>query len=449
MQATAIVMIALCCCVLVAQDESVDSNVTERIAEYEKLRAENPKDAEVVGNLAVVYELHGHFGQALKTYQEAADLDTLEPTWPFYHALLLEQLRDLNQALAKLDQSLELDPSYVSGWLFRGKWLLDLNQPEESLVAFERALELNAGSPALEGIAMANLALGRHHEIIETWSDKPESQRTPILTRQLARALLKAGERQSARALLKNLPTVEFEWNDPRILARGPLKADSVNRSLEYSQLLAGLGQIEEAERVLRDILNEDPNQLTAVLLLSGILRSQGKDAEVTQLLTSAVARHPASYRVRTALAEVLLDNQEVDLAKDHVAKALELDTVGVEASVLQGRIHMYQRQWDDALPFLRDANERVSTKADQKVFLGITLGMLDRWEPAGELFREAIAIDPEFLPAYSYLARSQMLQRRFDDARATLNLAESVGVDESQVQTIAEQINRLEASTQ
>ena len=79
---------------------------------------------------------------------------------------------------------------------------------------------------------------------------------------------------------------------------------------------------------------------------------------------------------------------------------------------------------WDKALELARSWTATYPREAFAFNALGNALIRLGHFEQAVEPLREAIRLDPQFVPAYGNLAGSLLARQRLDEARATLKLA-------------------------
>lgn len=290
-------------------------------------------------------------------------------------------------------------------------------------------------------------------------------------------------ERSAARRLRAALLAVDRTLKspaeeDPETLARlqslgylsggvrvgeGPLpnpkdRIDLVDDLDRVSGLLAG-GDPEEAESLLRRILEREPQLVQAWQQLGDVLDGRGRreaaldayrsafdvsggDAaaagiKVAELLLrtgrieearehalAVVDRSPLAHQV---LAEAALIEGDLERAGRHLEKAvaergLRLTPLIVRADWLnaQGRFEEVLVQTDEVLSEFGDRRDR---RVLARLFLhrGVALGALDRMEEAERSCREAIALDGELLGAYSSLAFLLALQARAAEAGLTL----------------------------
>jgi adenylate cyclase len=87
-------------------------------------------------------------------------------------AFVLAYFEDIDAAVALLDDSLKLNPSFAKGWYMSGFARLYAGQPEQAIECFERSMLLNprdrVGRRNIGGIGIAHLFCRRFDEAIST-----------------------------------------------------------------------------------------------------------------------------------------------------------------------------------------------------------------------------------------------------------------------------------------
>ena len=138
----------------------VDGAVRTRLEQLLGSARAAPGSAEMRGRLAIAYEVNGFADSALATYLQAASLDASEFRWPYFAALLLAKRGDLDAAVEQIDAALAIDDGYIPAWLWRGEWRREQGRLDEARAAYRRAQALDAGSPAVAGLAQVALREG-------------------------------------------------------------------------------------------------------------------------------------------------------------------------------------------------------------------------------------------------------------------------------------------------
>lgn len=131
-----------------------------------------------------VHRMRGDMSRALQDFELALKR---RPRWDLALAaqgITLASLGRLDEGLAALNESLQLDDTYVFAWYWRGRVLLDSGQPEAARSDFKQAIRL---SPDLAdpyvGLAAVEVAVGNRQEAVNAlemayeravgWVDRP------------------------------------------------------------------------------------------------------------------------------------------------------------------------------------------------------------------------------------------------------------------------------------
>lgn len=430
----------------VAEDETVDPAVVSIIEEYEEIASNAPNDPRAQGNLGIVYELHGHLQDAISQYELAASLDIQEPRWYYYQALTLATHFDRREALNALVKAMNIEPTYVPGWLYRGTWFLQLDNPAQALSAFERAQDLGAQLPAVVGIAQANLALGEPEKVIEQLGQLDLDRLHPMLLNLLGKAYMRSGDPKRGRGILQKINTIpQVIWDDPWINETGKFKGDTLARRLDYSQLLLGMNRKEDALKVLEDLADGYQENRKVIFNLSVAYQINGRIAEAVQILEKGLALYPDYYPYHTGMANLLQVQGKNDQALVHLEKAIALDPDAAQAYEQKGRIFNEARDWENAKLNFSIARRLEPTNPNTLLHLGMALGFLHDWPQASSLFQEAIIIDPGFIPAYVSLARAFAILGQFDDARSIVSDLKNMGAPERNIRSLLQEIESVE----
>ena len=427
-------------------DVLVDPNVVSIIEEYEQKAQDSPKDPKAQGQLGMVYELHGYLQRAIEQYELAASLDVQEPRWYYYHALILASHFDRRRALDVLVKAMAIEPTYIPGWLYRGTWFLQLDEPAQALLAFERAKELGSQLAAEAGIARANLALGKPEAVIEQLSAYDIDRLHPNLLNLFGKAYQSAGELDKGRGMLVRVKSIaSITWEDPWINESGVFKGDTLARRLDYAQLLFGMRRNDDALLVLEDLLKIYPDHRSVLFNLSVAYQVNLKPDKALLTLERGLQTHPDYYPFHTGIANLYKSAGKLSKAMTHLNLAIEIDPKASQAYEQKGFLLLEQKEWDEARLNLAIARRLEPTNPMTLVYLGMSLGMLDDWQQASDLFNEAILIDNNFIPAYVNLTRALAMMGQYTEARGIVQGLQELGAPDENVQTLLNQIESIE----
>ncbi len=202
------------------------------------------------------------------------------------------------EVVAKLD-ALNLDVHRLLGRLYR-----DLNDTENALSAYAKLIGANQGGP--EEFAAATELYFRKRRYRDAADTARQayllSGENPQWGYQLSQALLYSGQTTEAIEVLKEL--LEENGNNLRLI-------------LSYAEALMRGGRYAEAEAQVKRILAERPNQPEALSILAQSQRRSGRREEAVSTLRQALAGQDVTETLaqQYALAETLVELGRLDEA--------------------------------------------------------------------------------------------------------------------------------------
>ncbi|HQU72129.1 MAG TPA: tetratricopeptide repeat protein [Calditrichia bacterium] len=132
---------------------TAEAPVREKILDLHRQVRSGVVSPQLLGSLGITYYVHDFRPFALPLLERAAGADPGQLRWPYYHAIIREELG--GDPTAELGKCLEIDPNYLP-LLFRyGRALLRHQEPERAREIFFRILGRD------EHFAFAHLELGR------------------------------------------------------------------------------------------------------------------------------------------------------------------------------------------------------------------------------------------------------------------------------------------------
>ena len=109
----------------------------------------------------------------MKSYRDAARLDSLQPLYPFAMGFLEQKRKNFRIAAAYYDRALDLDPHFEKALLQQHDLYLDIKHDEVKAMAFnDRLLEREPGHP----LARYNLA-NHHYRNALRWEKQSSKQK--------------------------------------------------------------------------------------------------------------------------------------------------------------------------------------------------------------------------------------------------------------------------------
>jgi len=406
---------------------------------YAKALAE-PESGAARGRLGIAYEINALTLAARHSYVQAAALDAGEFLWPYYLSLLLVDGGDLQLALDVLDRAQLLDPDYLPAWLWRGTLLLDLDRAEQAAVAFQRAIDLAGGPPAQVGLARTMLRRDMPAQAVRLLEPLIEEFAHPFVYRLLGRSYQALGRTAEAEiALVRGRKAEPLTWPDEKKFAQWEY-ARGFTGLLSYANLLLGYHRGEEALRLLESLRQRDPSHEVLLQNLSSAYAQVGEMSQSFEVLRHALDLHPDSFSFHLNIARHYDDRGDVDLALEHLERAVALSPDLSPGHEMIGEILLRRGKYEAATVALAKAN---SPKG--YYYMGMIEGTREDWPKAIESFEKSVTLDPGDTKAFIYLGRSLAETGRYDESRLALGKAQQLGTHPDDVVSALQRLEGLE----
>jgi len=152
---------------------------------------------------------------------------------------------------------------------------------------------------------------------------------------------------------------------------------------------LAGMlapSQPDETLVLLKTVLAEDERNVDALRLRASIALANGKFADATQDLLSALNEAPDNANLHAALAQAYEGSGEVVLAQEQYAKAAELNQYAPETGVPMARFFLRYGKTDQALRVLENVRRKAPTNREGLAMLAELKLSTQDWSGAQEI---------------------------------------------------------------
>ena len=433
---------------ILIEREGLDEDLTSLIDELLEAVRVAPTSGTMRGRLAMAYDVNQFRDAAIAAYAQAAALDTEEFAWPYYRSRLQGEAGMTEEAVSTIDQAIAIRDDYVPAWMWKGTWLLELNRYTEARQAFDHAMELGAGSPAVASIAQTLLLQGRFQEVVDLVEPDLSELTHPRFQQLLGQAYRGLGRVEDTRiALARSGRGEKLIWRDP-VLARRQEYVRGFGQRLAHAQALVRSGQHQQGFSeiaTLRKLFGADkiPPELLATEVWAHI-QSESLD-QALETLHEGVAVHPGYVRFHTYFAHVYLMRGENDLAEEHLHLVVEREPTNAWAHERLGNLASKAERHDEALAAYDLALKHGSENAVQVLHqAGLIEGMNERWPDAIDRFRKAVAIDASYAIGHIYLGRCLAEAGRFEEAEAALAWAERIGTHPKELASARQRIADL-----
>ena len=303
-----------------------------------------------------------------------------------YHGLGRVQEEEFAEAIPFLEEALARDPALEAGWEGLGWCYVRTGQQKRARDLWLRMRDLMPEKAKPH-------ALVAQYEILEKdWVKADESFRKALainprdydLKYSFAQNLMRLGEIEESEAVLKGLvkenpDRVDIQRTYAQMLANrfqdeealkiyrdiAEIVSDSAIIKLEQATLELRVGELSKADRLCREILELEPENMAAMRLRADIAELSGQE-DVTPLKTLVEATTNllirAEYLTRLAGRCVAINRENPERYKtgtiiDWLQEAVKIDPLNLQARELltelcyqSGRLHICRRQIEDVL---------------------------------------------------------------------------------------------------
>ncbi|MGA2895775.1 MAG: tetratricopeptide repeat protein, partial [Xanthobacteraceae bacterium] len=192
--------------------------------------------------------------------------------------------------------------------------------------------------------------------------------------------------------------------------------------------VLTQRGQFAEAESYLRRALQEYPNSDPTLYNYGVVLKALKRPAEALERFTQALAINQAAPETWNNRGTVWSDLQRYDEAIADFEKALTLNPLYAEASCNKGKSLTFLRRWNEASSAYERALALKPELAEAWIGRGNVFAGLAQYNDALAAYDRALILNPD--DAEAWLLRGNMLMelRRYDEAFAACDKAAALG---------------------
>ena len=173
-------------------------------------------------------------------------------------------------------------------------------------------------------------------------------------------------------------------------------------------------GRPKDAEMRLREILRDDPTNVTATRALGSIALEEGRYKLATRLLRNAVKLAPDYFAAWVDLSRALTEFEQFDDARDAVAELIKLEGSLAYPYVLLGNLESKVGDYEAAVTAFEAALNRQADNGGALAGLGHALKTVGRQEQAIDRYRSCVQRYPTFGEAWWSLANLKTF--RFSD---------------------------------
>jgi tetratricopeptide (TPR) repeat protein len=308
----------------------------------------------------------------------------------FEHAMGQLHSGDGEAAAETCRRALAIEPDQVDLLTLLGVSLLDCRRPREALEPLQHAVECAPRfARARENLGQALLQTGRLDEAVKELQQAAKLDPSSDTARlKLAHALAALGSGEEADAVFEEAFRLAPE--------RGQLA--TAGEHLRE-------GRARECERICRELLARQPDEVNALRLLAKVAGEAERWGKAELLLLRVLALAPGFHEARLDLARVYKQQDRIDDAVACAAEAAELSPRNSNAHYLHASMLAIAGRSTEALEAYRRALDINTWHTAAWVGMGHLLKTLGQQEEGVAAYRKAIEQRPNFGEVYWSLA--------------------------------------------
>jgi tetratricopeptide (TPR) repeat protein len=304
----------------------------------------------------MVLHAHALYPPAALAYERAIRLEPKEFSWPYYLALVQQQLSRPEKALDSLTAALRIRSEYAPAILQRGDLLFQLGRFKESGEAYESLLAQDTRSAeALYGLARVKYAAKDLTAAEDLY--RRACQAYPAFGAAYYGLGLVSRSHGNEAESIKYFEQAQLHSAD-RPPAADPVfnqvaeLATGVYYHLAQGDQLAHKGEMEQAARLNEEMLRRDPENFTFVLNLLYLSRFLDRfdDGELETLYTKAKQLDPQVPLIYNYYGSALARQGKFEAAAAALRKAIELNPESGEPHAMLAEILERQNRPAEAI---------------------------------------------------------------------------------------------------
>ncbi|MGB9835978.1 MAG: tetratricopeptide repeat protein [Candidatus Saccharicenans sp.] len=328
------------------------------------------------------------------------------------------RLGKLKEAIQEYEKLIEDDPSDVSINNIVGDLYVRLGQYERAIKAFERVANeyekkslYSQALAILKKICRLNPA---NHSYFVKMADLSARQGFVADAKQeylrLAEKFLREKRVDEAISMYEKVVKLDREDFNIRMQLAALYKLDgrtdkAVEELLEAVNYKLSQGQLDEAEKFLREIKKLNPQEARADLKLAQVLRLKGQGDKAIELVESVLQRDADDLEAMNLLGTLYYEEGRLEAAKNMFIKILNTYPNNVNARYRLGRIQLAEGDVGRAYEYFEPLVETYLKKKREEKAIGL-LGLI-------------LSVRRDYLPAMEKLA--EILREKKDLARLEL----------------------------
>ena len=435
----------------------------QAIDAYEKARAAQPKNLDILKGLATAYLAQQNVEKIIQTYRDIVAVNPRDTYSLLMLANVLSKTGHEQEAVAYYERVIDQRRGYINSYLLLGQLYEQMQRDKDALDLYKRALLIDSRNKDLlerfENLAAKSAGakgrpgiLAQYEKFAKEYPNSSEIQRL-YAARLLAEAEAAKTGTDAARAM-RDTYVQQAVAQFRRVLEIDPENSESL---LALGQLLMQQKQFEEATKYFEKAVDISPDKLEVYDAIAAAMLARNDRGRAVAIYQRAIERNPKAFKLYISLGTLLdADNrttQSIELLQkgieragakpellavlgqlyeknNNVPQAIESYAKAFEAAnqnlpLFTKLISLYigSGQQAEADALLKKATESAGDAKDAILSLaGEAYVSEGKIEPGIELFKQALSAQPAKLEILVRLVQVLNQEKRFGESLALID---------------------------
>ena len=381
-----------------AESDLQNHRYAEAETQLQSLARTQPNNPQVWFDLGFAQSHLGKNPDAIAAYKKATELS---PKWfeaSLNLGLSLAKAGKFSDAATALRSATQLKPTTGGDQALSNAWfslaqVLEESAPQESLAAYQKALELNPSN------AEAMLSAGK---LMEARGDLAGAEKQYL-----------AAAGANANGAVEKLISLYFKqkrFPDAENWLRKFIAANpqSTTAQLQLGRILAAEGKTQDAISLLENVNNTSPDPALSRELESLYLEGKQYDA-AAKILRDLLAKNPNDGQLHCDLGKALLHQQKYLEAEAELLQGLKLNPQIDDAYWELAYSAQQNKHYELAIRVLDLRGKRLPETASTYWIRAVAYDGLGAFKPAAQNYRLFLAADAGKLPDEEFKARHRL----------------------------------------
>ena len=221
-------------------------------------------------------------------------------------------------------------------------------------------------------------------------------------------------------------------WRDTASLSTHAQACCGVGQNVlwDKSQGQAAIGDLDRAERKLRDLIDRNPRNAQAHYDLGVILDMKGSGDEAVKEYEESLRLDPRNADAHNNLGTAMARRGDMSAAEEHFRQAVRLSPSSARSCFNLGIALFKEEKYDESITQLRRAADLDPKMENARLKLGYILLTRERLAEAEIEFRKALRVNPKSPDAYIFLGQVQQQRGNIDGSIESLSTAIKLAPD-------------------